>query len=87
MLLPLKIENLQFAGYAKSGQCLYSSALFVVFFFFGRTVASLEAVILRAFVAARQSPIHMAGSSSNMLPSVVGSISLESWQMLLLHLL
>lgn len=43
MLLPLKIENLQFAGYAKSGS-----------FFIGRTVASLGAVTLGASMAARQ---------------------------------
>ncbi|KAI3873490.1 hypothetical protein MKW98_008142 [Papaver atlanticum] len=48
MLLPLKIENLQFAGYAKSGGFLY-----------GRTVASLGVVTLGASMAARQSPIHM----------------------------
>ncbi|KAI3892850.1 hypothetical protein MKW92_036927 [Papaver armeniacum] len=50
-VLPLKIENLQFAGYTKSGG-----------FLFGRTVASLGAVMLGASMAARQSPIHMAGS-------------------------
>ncbi|KAI3892846.1 hypothetical protein MKW92_036923 [Papaver armeniacum] len=49
VLLPLKIENLQFAGYAKSGG-----------FLFGRTVASLGAVTLGASMAARQAPIHMA---------------------------
>ncbi|RZC57255.1 hypothetical protein C5167_004558 [Papaver somniferum] len=64
MLLPLKIENLQFAGYAKSGS-----------FLSGRTVASLGAVTFGASLAARQSPIHVAGSLSNMLPSVFGSIS------------
>ncbi|RZC57257.1 hypothetical protein C5167_004560 [Papaver somniferum] len=49
VLLPLKIENLQFAGYAKSGG-----------FLFGRTVASLGAVTLGASMAAHQAPIHMA---------------------------
>ncbi|KAI3923812.1 hypothetical protein MKW92_051825 [Papaver armeniacum] len=49
VLLPLKIENLQFAGYAKSGG-----------FLFGGTVASLGAVTLGASMAARQAPIHMA---------------------------
>ncbi|XP_026409891.1 protein DETOXIFICATION 45, chloroplastic-like [Papaver somniferum] len=49
VLLPLKMENLQFAGYAKS-----------VGFLFGRTVGSLGAVILGASMAARQAPIHMA---------------------------
>ncbi|KAI3920227.1 hypothetical protein MKX01_017884 [Papaver californicum] len=49
ILLPLKTENLQFAGYAKSGG-----------FLFGRTVASLWAVTLGASMAARQAPIHMA---------------------------
>ncbi|KAI3843090.1 hypothetical protein MKX03_018345 [Papaver bracteatum] len=48
-LFPLKIENLQFAGYAKSGG-----------FLFWRTVASLGAVTLGASMAARQAPIHMA---------------------------
>ncbi|KAI3899104.1 hypothetical protein MKW92_021741 [Papaver armeniacum] len=49
VLFPLKIENLQFAGYAKSGG-----------FLFGRTVASLGAVTLGASMAACQASIHMA---------------------------
>lgn len=44
-------------------------------FLSGRTVASLGAVTFGASLAARQSPIHVAGSLSNMLPSVFGSIS------------